>query len=95
MKDILKVLQGECIEAIGFFNEVYLFGSSLHETNPNDIDLLLVYEGDVSHIIEEKKGNIFELLVSNTGIECHFVTLSRTEMRQTEFLNYVINKKIK
>ena len=83
------------MEAIGSFSEVYLFGSSLHKTNPNDIDLLLVYEGEVSCRIEDKKEIIFDLLVSATGTECHFVTLSRNEMSQTAFLNYVIHEKIK
>ena len=95
MNDILKVLQMECMEAIGFFSDVYLFGSSLYKTNPNDIDLLVVYEGDASFSIEKQKEKIFDLLVSETGIECHFVTLSRDEMDQTRFLNYVTYKKIK
>ena len=95
MNDIFKVLQEECREVIAHFSEVYLFGSSLHETNPNDIDLLLVYEEEAIRFIEEQKRQIFDLLMLFTGIECHFVTLSKKEMSQTGFLNHVKHKKVK
>ena len=93
--NIIKVLQEECIEEISFFSEVYLFGSSLCRTNPNDIDLLIIYEEGADSHIEKKKGNIFDLLMSAMGIECHFVTLSRNEIDQTKFLNHVVHKKLK
>ena len=95
MNNILEALRGECKEDIAFFSEVYLFGSSLYKTNPNDIDLLLVYERDERQQVAGKKDNIFNLLMLATGIECHFVTLSKNEMIQTGFLNQVKHERIK
>ena len=95
MNAILEVLRRECMEAIDSFSEAYLFGSSLHETNPDDIDLLLVYEGHADRHIEEKKDTIFKLLMVAVGIECHFVTLSKNEVDQAGFLNHVVYERIK
>lgn len=95
MNGILKVLQEDCSEVMEFFSEVYLFGSSLYETNPSDIDLLLVYEEESDFHIDDNKRSIFDLLMTATGIECHFVTLSKYEMNQTGFLNQVKHERIK
>ncbi len=94
MSNILSALQ-ERIPAFDFLGEVYLFGSALLTDNPDDIDLLLVYEGVAEQCIEDKKGEIVDLVVSIIGIECHFVTLSRNEIQQSHFLNYITYKKIK
>ena len=94
MSDILSILK-ERRAAFDFFSEVYLFGSSLLVTNPADIDLLLVYEGVAERHIEDKKSEIVDLMISSTGIECHFVTLSRNEIEQSHFLGYVVHKKVK
>ena len=78
------------------FSEVYLFGSILQGAQPNDIDMLLVYhEYNDRGSMEDEKGQIVDWLASHTGIDCHFVTLSQNELRDTKFLNYVDHVKIK
>ena len=96
MKDIFRVLRDERMGRLGVFSEVYLFGSILHRARPNDIDMLLVYRQyhDGDSMASEKR-KVVDWLTSHTGIECHVVTLSEIELRQTKFLNYVDHVVIK
>ncbi len=77
-----------------FFDEVYLFGSSLTKLTPNDVDLLLIYKW-YSPKIEVKKGEISLFLQKLLDIEIDLTILSQNELEQTEFLkNTVFYKKI-
>lgn len=44
MNNVLDVLLKRRNDDFGFFDQVFLFGSSLWADVPNDIDILLVYE---------------------------------------------------
>ena len=44
MTEILAVLHSMTKDAFGFFTQVYVFGSCLKVTHPNDVDILLVYQ---------------------------------------------------
>ena len=44
MSQIVDVLFNGKDDLFGFFDQVFLFGSSISADAPNDIDILLVYE---------------------------------------------------
>ena len=69
-----------------FFDEVYLFGSSLNNTQyPNDIDLLLVYK-IYSERIQYEKENVILLLEKLLRIPIDITILSEKELKPTNFL---------
>lgn len=69
-----------------FFNEVYLFGSSLNSNKyPNDIDLLLIYE-EYSHKVLDEKEKISENLENLFKKHIDLTILSKTELYETKFL---------
>lgn len=76
------------------FSEVYIFGSVLLTNTPNDVDILLVYEREINRIGLEK-GKISDFFAFTIGIDGHLVTLSKNEMEQTKFLDYVAYERIK
>ena len=71
--------------------EVYLFGSFIRKLNPNDIDVLIVYdelEGDVNYQIDD-----LSLLIENVSKYPVDVTaLSKKELKETFFLDRLNNK---
>ncbi len=69
-----------------FFNEVYLFGSSLNNSKyANDIDLLLVYK-KYSEQIEHEKKTINSKLENLFRTNIDMTILSEQELEQTKFL---------
>jgi predicted nucleotidyltransferase len=68
-----------------FFDEVYLFGSSLNTNIPNDVDLLLVYEC-YSDTIQKEKEKIIEFFEVLLNLETNVLCLSTSELTQTKFL---------
>lgn len=69
-----------------FFNEVYLFGSSLdRDKYSNDIDLLLVYKKYSRQIKNERK-IITSSLEKLFHIHIDILILSEQELKQTKFL---------
>ena len=95
MNTLLDMFKHGCIEKMGVFHEVYLFGSAVTASNPKDLDLLLVYDNVASCEIESTKDELYNFFTAATGLECHFVTLSRNELAQTNFLNLINYKRIK
>lgn len=79
-----------------YFENVYLFGSSINEDSiPHDIDLLLVYS-----IYRDGITDDIELISTVLGSELHMPTdltvLSIEELESTDFLNKIKSyKKIK
>ena len=84
-------------ETFDFFEEVYLFGSSLEKSEPEDIDLLLVYRGgqDLSEVAVARRKviDILGLKWEETLID--LTTLSEAELAQTGFLKRIQYKRIK
>lgn len=74
----------------GFFDEVFLFGSSITSTNPNDIDILLIYD-EYSPEITNQKSNIEKAFHRKLGSEIplHFTVLSKKELSETKFLTRI------
>lgn len=74
------------------FNNVYVFGSVLNENCvPNDLDILLVYEGDVMRALH-KINDIKLIFEKNMKLPIDLTILSSKEVIQTAFLektNYV------
>lgn len=70
------------------FSKAYLFGSSLNNECPNDVDILLVYD-KYSRDIENKK-NAIELFLHNIlKLPIDITMLSNQELEQTKFLQKV------
>ena len=79
-----------------FFEEIYVFGSALWSDSPNDIDILLVYDGTRLQEVETERSRLEAEMRSVIGdVDFHFTTLSRTEMQQTGFLELVRYEKLK
>ena len=79
-----------------FFDEVYVFGSSLWIESPNDIDILLVYEDTrLWQVAAEKTRLEAELDDSVCEVMHHFTILSHAELEQTNFLDLVHYLKLK
>lgn len=80
-----------------FFDEVYLFGSSLEKDDPEDIDLIMVYERgqDVSEVAAARQKVIDALCLKWEGKLIDVTTLSEVELAQTGFLERIRHKRIK
>lgn len=84
------------VDVFGFFDEVFLFGSSLLHNRFNDIDILLVYVAASPIQVNFEKENV-KTALSDEFADCalHITTLSKSEMRQTRFLERVRHRRIK
>lgn len=71
------------------FDEVYLFGSSLTNTFPNDIDLLLVYSVDNKDIVVKDLDRIITVLFDYFQIPIDITALSHDELSDCEFLEKI------
>jgi|688.fasta_scaffold176012_2 hypothetical protein len=71
--------------------ELYLFGSVRTSKNPNDVDLLIVY--DPSHIDIDiaisTRWSLQRKIHEITGAPADIVLLSTREVEQTKFLNRI------
>lgn len=96
MKNVLSNLLISQSDVFGFFDQVFLFGSSLWSNDPNDIDILLVYETGKPQQANIEKDKVERLLTWKLpGYVIDFTTLSKTELEQTDFLSKVIHWKVK
>ena len=80
-----------------FFDEVYLFGSSLERNDPEDIDLILVYRRgqDLSEVAAAKQNVVDALCLMGEGKLIDVTTLSKSELAQSGFLERIRHKPIK
>ena len=80
-----------------FFDEVYLFGSSLERNDPEDIDLILVYRRgqDLSEVAAARQNVVDALCLKWDGKLIDATTLSEAELAQTRVLQRIRHKKIK
>lgn len=96
MNQILDALLHGQNDAFGFFAQVFLFGSALCADNPNDIDILLVYEEANLEQVNIEKKRIERVLASKLpNYALDFTVLSKSELEQTNFLMKVPHRKIK
>ncbi len=92
-RDILLNDQGQVFE---FFDQVFLFGSSLWTDTPNDIDILLIYEAATAERVNIEKDKVEEVLAEMfQDCTIDFTTLSKSELQETNFLTYVVHQRIK
>ena len=84
-------------ETFCFFDEVYLFGSSLEKNEPEDIDLILVYRSgqDLSEVAVARQKVVDALCNEWAGTLIDLTTLSETELVKTGFLERIRHKRIK
>ena len=68
-----------------FFTKVYIFGSSINNKHPNDIDLLLIYK-DYKDILQNKKNHISLFLEKLLKLPIDITMLSEKELEETRFL---------
>ena len=96
MNGVLAVLLNSKEDAFAYFNRVYIFGSCLVTAQPNDIDILLVYEGADLNEVDAQKAHTDKLLTRKlVGYSLDFTTLSTSELKQTRFLSKVSHLKVK
>ena len=83
-------------DTFGFFDEVFLFGSSLEVDSPNDVDVLLVYSEDKLKQVKSEKAKVAKELSRKLGsYNIDFTVLNKSELQQTNFLMKVQHRKIK
>ena len=83
-------------ELLGFFDQAYLFGSSLFSNEPNDLDILLVYDENMLEQVKSEKARVEEKIEGIIGIDSVDLTvLSLGELEQTNFLKTVSYRKLK
>lgn len=94
IKKIDKLIRGNPI-LFSAFIDVYLFGSVLSENCiPNDLDILLVYEGDVTRVLE-RVSDIRIIFEKEIGLIVDMTVLSREEVIETDFLERINYLKVK
>lgn len=77
------------------FTNVYLFGSVLSgKCIPNDLDILLVYEGDATKVLE-RVSDIKKIFEKEIGLTVDMTALSREEVIETDFLERINYLKVK
>lgn len=77
------------------FNNVYVFGSVLNEKCvPNDLDILLVYEGDAMRVLH-KVSDIRLIFEKNMKLPIDLTILSSKEVVETDFLEKINYVKVK
>ena len=75
---------------------MFLFGSSLCVEVSNDIDILLVYESTSLEEVNLEKSRVEQGLADKFSDSIlDITTLSKSELRQTDFLAKVSHRKIK
>ena len=96
MSKALDILLNDKGQVFGFFDQVFLFGSSLWTDTPNDTDILLIYEAATPERVNIEKDKVEELLAKILP-DCtiDFTTLSKSELQQTNFLTHVVHQRIK
>lgn len=96
MNGVLDVLLNSRSDDFGFFKQVFLFGSSLSDNSPNDIDILLVYGSESLEQVRFEKQKVERAIASKfVGYALDLTTISASELQQTGFLMKVPHKKIK
>ena len=80
-----------------FFDEVYLFGSSLETNDPEDIDLILVYRNGLklSEVSAARQNVVDTLCLNLEGKLIDTMTLSEVELVQSGILERIRHKRIK
>ena len=96
MNSILRLLLDNRDSVFCFFDEVYLFGSALETDTPGDIDLLLVYhdDRDLRDVTAKMQKVLSALCSSCEGSVIDLTTLSKSELNQTKFLEWVPHERI-
>ena len=86
----------ENINIFNLFTKVYIFGSSINNEHPNDIDLLLIYK-DYKDILQNEKNDISLFLEKLLKLPIDITILSERELKETRFLEKLAStcKKLK
>ncbi len=93
---MINFLLQEKDNILKFWKRIYIFGSFITSDNPNDIDILLVYESiNLSQSKIELEKLKFFLSHNFSQLEFDFLLLSTSEIKQTQFLKQVKYKQIK
>lgn len=71
------------------FEYVYLFGSSIKTSYPNDVDILLIYL-EYSNTMGNKIKEISERLRQICKLPIHITALSVQEVKETQFLKKIV-----
>lgn len=91
---IVELIRRNSVLSSAFIN-VYLFGSVLSgNCIPNDLDILLVYEGDATRVLE-RVSDIKKILEKEIGLTMDMTVLSREEVIETDFLERINYLKVK
>lgn len=83
-------------ELFEFFEQVFLFGSSVDLVAPNDIDILLIYRRDRLAEVSLQKARLEIALTQILGdLVFHFTALNQAELQQTKFSSQVRHIRVK
>lgn len=97
MPVILDVLERDRSSVCKIFTGVYVIGSVLQEESPNDIDLVLVYDNEVTLArINSARSKVVDTLLRRFDglITIHLTVLSEEELSETQLLKQVRHHRI-
>lgn len=97
MSVILDILEQE--GSLGFegFTEVYVIGSVLQDAQPSDIDLVLIYDSEMTlATINSARSKVVDTLLRRFEglVTIHLTVLSEEELAETELLGQVRHHRI-
>ena len=96
MSTIFRTLVDDADSIFGLFICVYLFGSALYDDNPNDVDILLIYDKKNIHLVGPEKKRLVNILSARLrGLPINFTTLTVSELAQVGFLDRITYRCIK
>lgn len=96
MNSIQKILLERRDSIFAYFDQVYLFGSTWETEAPCDLDLLLIYSDDQDlQIVAAEMQDVLNTLCSiYEGLIIDLTTLSKSELKQTKFLEQILHEQI-
>ena len=88
MNDIVQILlEMESEDMFVSFEQVFLFGSAISSTTPNDIDVILVYQEKPFEEVHLELGRISEFLANKlVDYDLDFTVFTKSELQTTNFL---------
>lgn len=96
MSKIFHILVCDVENNFGFFTGAYLFGSSLYDDNPNDVDIILLYDEKKIRLVGPEKDRLENTLATIlNGLPIDFTTLTVSEAAQVGFLDRITYRCIK
>lgn len=87
LRSAVESTVGRTAPDLSGLREVWLFGSALHSADAGDVDLLVVYDGDVIAAADavSHRASLDRAMQDVLGLHAHVVLLNPGEAKETRF----------